>query len=110
MAEEKILKDEILKDEQLDQVAGGTEQQIEDDIKAFKNMQIIPASANEHDTGLLERAFALFGITVKTHGGNWGKKNEYYAAGFDGNIGQEGAWKIVNKIYYTDGQRDKFTT
>ena len=59
MAEEKILKDEILKDEQLDQVAGGTEQQIEDDINAFKNMNIIPASANDHDTaGLRERAFA----------------------------------------------------
>ena len=111
MAEEKIIKDEILKDEQLEQVAGGSEKQIEDDLSTFKRMGVIPASANLHDTGLLERAFSLYGITVKTHGGHWGKSNEYIVnsgqfAGQD--VGQDGAWKIVNKVFYNYGDK-KFT-
>ena len=110
MAEEKIREDEMLEGEQLEKVAGGTTYQIEDDIKTLKYMGIVPASSNLHDTGLLERAFSLYGIDVETHGG--GKDNKYIVregqfAGQD--VGQDGAWKIVNELYYRRGQH-KFTT
>ncbi len=114
MAEEKITNtDEILSEEQLADVAGGSQEQIEHDLDAFIKMGVVPASSNNHDTGLLERAFKLYGITVTTHGGTskWAKGNRYVvdAGKFAGkDVGQEGAWKIVNELYYNRGQH-KFT-
>ncbi len=111
MTDEKITNDEVLEDEQLEKVAGGTTAQIEHDLDTLKNMGIIPASANHHDTGLLARAFNLYGITVTSHGG-LKEGNKYVVqhgefAGID--VGQEGAWKIINELYYRRGQH-KFTT
>lgn len=111
MAEE-IKKDEILSEEQLEQVAGGSQAQIEEDIRRFKNLGAIPGNANSHDTGLLKRAFALYGIDVETHGGHWGKSNKYIvrAGEFAGkDVGQDGAWKIIVAVTYPSGER-KFTT
>ena len=42
MAEEKILKDEVLKDEQLEQVAGGYGIETENDIDRLKILGVLP--------------------------------------------------------------------
>ena len=50
MAEEKILKDEILSDEQLDQVAGGSDWEIHDDANRLRGLHRLgygPVSSDE---------------------------------------------------------------
>ena len=110
MAEE-IKKDEILSEDQLEEVAGGTAAQTAQALQNFKDMQVIPASSSLSDADLLGRAFKLYGITVKTHN-DPRHNNEYIvdSGEFAGiNVGEAGAWKIVNKLYYEMGQH-KFTT
>ncbi|MBO4401789.1 MAG: hypothetical protein J5809_08085 [Selenomonadaceae bacterium] len=109
MAEE-IKKDEILEDEQLEQVAGGTAAEIASDIATLKDMGIIPASAKSDDADLLKRAFALYGIDVETD--KW-HHNRYVLqdkhADIDPNVGHDGAWAVINELYYNRKQQ-KFTT
>lgn len=77
MAKE-ILKDEVLKDEQLDAVAGGTSREIKKDTDFMKAIGLL--RQNEDDKDALRRAWAQEGITVIMHGGN-NLSNEYYRGG-----------------------------
>ena len=71
----EILKDEVLKDEQLDAVAGGTSREIQKDADFMQAIGLL--RQNETDKDALRRAWAQEGITVVMHGGN-NLANEYY--------------------------------
>ena len=93
MAEEKILKDEILKDEELEQVAGGTYRDSSLDL-AF--MQAIGDLKKEDTAGLatMTRAWAKEGISVVMHDDDK-YSNEYYKDGKQ--ISREAAMRTVLK-------------
>ena len=74
MAKE-ILKDEVLKDEQLEGVAGGTDREIGKDVDFMKAVGLM--RPGENDTVTLERVFAQKGITVVFNEGK-DLANEYY--------------------------------
>ncbi|MBR3746304.1 MAG: hypothetical protein IKP64_13010 [Selenomonadaceae bacterium] len=76
---DEIFKDELLTDEQLDNVAGGTGEEMEADY--FFMHQLSQQGALKFDTGEnpvkeVERSWAKFGISVIVHEN--GAKNEYY--------------------------------
>ncbi len=57
MAEEKILEEEILDDEQLDKVAGGTAKQSEDAIKAFRRMSVTDGNGGANVAKIVEEIY-----------------------------------------------------
>ena len=73
----EILKDEILKDEQLDNVAGGSYTQTFDDMARFTNetgFQFHGTDSQKREQ--LRDILFRCGIKIKDHGG--GNPNEYY--------------------------------
>ncbi len=93
MAEEKILDSEKLEDEQLEQVAGGNQWQMEDDIKSFKSLGVLSDGVDKHDKDAIKKAFAAYGIEAEPHGGWLGADNEYFLGGRK--ISREEAWAEV---------------
>ena len=107
MAKE-ILKDEILKDEELDQVAGGTfaesysdAQQFEKlGVKIFKNDLVGVPLLDPEGFVNLRAAFEKYGVTIKDDGSIWGdltgksKANQYFIG--DKEVSREDAWKHIN--------------
>ena len=107
MAKE-ILKDEILSDEQLDNVAGGTfaesysdAQQFEKlGVKIFKNDLVGVPLLDPEGFANLRSAFSKYGVTIKDDGNIWSdltgksKANEYYINGKE--VSREDAWKHIN--------------
>jgi len=91
MAKE-ILKDEVLKDEQLEGIAGGTSREIQKDTDFLQAIGLL--RQNETDKDDLRRAWAQEGITVIMHGGN-NLSNEYYRGGEQ--ITRDKAMKIAMK-------------
>ena len=77
MAKE-ILKDEVLKDEQLEGVAGGTDREIGKDADFLKAIGLMRPEQNDQAT--IKRAFAKSGISVIFHDGD-DLANEYYLNG-----------------------------
>ena len=107
MAKE-ILKDEILNDEELDQVAGGTFAESYSDaqefeklgVKIFKN-DIVGVPLLDHEGfANLRTAFEKYGVKIKDDGSIFGdltgksKANEYYIGG--NKVSREEAWKHIN--------------
>ena len=107
MAKE-ILKDEILKDEELDQVAGGTfaesysdAQQFEKlGVKIFKNDLVGVPLLDPEGFVNLRAAFDKYGVTIKDDGSIWGdltgksKANQYFIG--DKEVSREDARKHIN--------------
>ena len=107
MAKE-ILKDEILSDEQLDNVAGGTfaesysdAQQFEKlGVKIFKNDLVGVPLLDPEGFVNLRAAFEKYGVTIKDDGSIWGdltgksKANQYFIG--DKEVSREDAWKHIN--------------
>ena len=107
MAKE-ILKDEILKDEELEQVAGGPfaesysdAQQFEKlGVKIFKNDLVGVPLLDPEGFVNLRAAFEKYGVTIKDDGSIWGdltgksKANQYYIDGKE--VSREDAWKHIN--------------
>ena len=103
MAEEKILKDEILKDEQLEQVAGGSTKELTELYKAACNSPgfIKATNLNTNLTDIydieteMQTALDNIGIFAETSPGKdvFGYKNAYY---------QGGAEDFANKISHAD--------
>ena len=107
MAKE-ILKDEILKDSELDQVAGGTfaesygdAQQFEKlGVKIFKNDLVGVPLLDPEGFANLRNAFEKYGVTIKDDGSIFGdlvgtsKANQYYLNGKE--ISRDEAWKHIN--------------
>ena len=108
MADEKILKDEILKDEELDRVAGGTFAESYSDAQAFEKLGVkifendlagVPLLDHEGFVNL-RNAFEKYGVTLKDDGSIWGdltgssKANQYFINGKK--VTQDEAWKHIN--------------
>lgn len=77
MADEKILDNEILNDEQLDNVAGGTLGQTENDMNtftAFTGVQFYGDDSQRRDQ--FRTLLFSCGVKIKDHGGS--DANEYY--------------------------------
>ena len=103
----EILKDEVLNEEQLDQVAGGTFAESYSDaqsfeklgVKIFKNDIGVPLLDPEGFVNL-RAAFEKYGVTIKDDGSIWGdltgksKANEYFINGKK--VSREEAWKHIN--------------
>lgn len=67
MADEKILENEKLDDEQLDEVAGGYGKEIKEDKQFLYNLGILRSpDASDQE---LKNAFALYGIEANIHHG-----------------------------------------
>ena len=103
MAEEKILKDELLSDEQLENVAGGTLDETAADTRVLKKLglridgrsaeDLIEFSKFSEAAIEVSQIFKRFGIRVDQY---WGPKtNKYYRDGQE--ISRELAFKIVSK-------------
>ena len=107
MAKE-ILKDEILSDEELDGVAGGTFAESYNDAQSFEKLGVkifenklagIPLLDHEGFVNL-RAAFDKYGVTIKDDGSIWGdltgksKANQYFIGGNE--VSREDAWKHIN--------------
>ena len=104
----EILKDEILSDDELDNVAGGTfaesysdAQQFEKlGVKIFKNDLVGVPLLDPEGFVNLRAAFDKYGVTIKDDGSIWGdltgksKANQYYIDGKE--VSREDAWKHIN--------------
>ena len=86
----EILKDEILKEEQLDGVAGGITHEIKRDAEFMKAVGLL--RQDEGTNNDLRKVWAQEGITVVLHGGKE-FANEYYKGGRQ--ITREQAMKVV---------------
>ena len=107
MAKE-ILKDEILSEEELDNVAGGTFAESYNDAKAFEELgvkifksDLVGIPLLDHDGFVnLRNAFEKYGVTIKDDGSVFGdivgtsKANEYFIG--DKQVSREDAWKHIN--------------
>ena len=107
MAKE-ILKDEILSDEELDNVAGGTFAESYGDaqnfeklgVKIFKNELAGVPLLDHEGFANLRSAFDKYGVTIKDDGSIWGdltgksKANQYFING--NKVSREDAWKYIN--------------
>ena len=93
MAEEKILDSEKLDEEQLENVAGGTQWQMEKDIQEFKDLGVLSPGVDKHDKDAIRKAFEAYGIRAEPHGSWFGADNEYFLGGRK--ISREEAWAEV---------------
>ena len=93
MAEEKILKDEVLSDSELEEVAGGYGKEIRDDKKRFARLGI-EITSDAHDEAQLKGVFDRFGIKVETYHSDF-RKNEYYDKLNKRTIDRDEAWALV---------------
>lgn len=98
MAKE-ILKDEILNDEELDKVAGGTYIESASDALRFKKLgiEIAPEIAGvpvltHNEFVKLRETFNQYGVTIKDHGGLV-NENEYFIGGKK--VSRDEAWKHI---------------
>ena len=100
MAEDKILKDEILNDEQLDEVAGGTYIESADDAQKFNKLgikitdnEILGVPVLFHDEFVkLRETFNKFGVTIKDNGGLI-NQNQYFINGKE--VSRDAAWNHI---------------
>ena len=101
MAKEDKFADEMLSDDELDNVTGGTYLESADDAKRFKangvdiyDTEVLGVPVITHDEFVkLRDAFQQYGVTVKDNGGIK-NGNEYF---IDGKlVTREDAWKHIN--------------
>jgi len=92
MTDEKILKDEILKEEQLDNVAGGSNFETDNDIKRFQKLGFISKNTTTPLQDLYD-AFQRFGIVANK---NDIRANEYFNINNDRKFKtREDAWDYI---------------
>ena len=101
MTDEKILKDEILKDEQLDNVAGGSAWETDNDLQRFQKLGVISYNTKTPAQDLYE-AFKSLGMGVNK---NDVRNNEYFNLNIDKKFRtREDAWDYIcerlNKPYF----------
>ena len=103
MADEKILENEKLDDEQLEQVAGGSITEMEGDSQNFKRLNVFSGNVNDRDKQALRTAFAAYGISVELHGGHAkSNRNKYFLNGQE--IPRDVAWFHV-QTQWNQGNR-----
>ena len=91
----EILKDEIMSEEQLDGVAGGTIAENKKDMQFLRDLGLVPQGASYMESDTLTRAFAKKGINMTAHY-NDTNNNEYFNASGK-QITREAALKQVFK-------------
>jgi len=97
MSDEKITNEEVLNDEELNEVAGGTGDEIRDDKQRFKRLGI-RITSGAHDEAQLKDAFARFGVQVETYHGYF-RDNDYKINGRS--VSRDKAWNyIYNQVRY----------
>jgi len=108
------MSDEILKEEELEKVVGGTYEELKQDADTFLRRYGISCEVEmSHygiflpDAGAVTRAFAKFGVTCKVHTTDFGGNipNEYFLNGEA--ITREAAWKHVDEMYRKNNNRRK---
>lgn len=103
MADNKILENEKLDDEQLEQVAGGSITEMEGDSQNFKKLNVLSGNVNDRDKQALRTAFAAYGIFVEIHGGHSeSNHNKYFLNGQE--ISRDVAWFHV-QTQWNQGKR-----
>ena len=99
MTEEKILKEENLSEDELAKVAGGNWNEINEDAKRFKELNVPiygadgeggPMVAPDLLTGSLTKAFEKHGVTYVR---SFADENQYYINGKK--VSQAEAWKYI---------------
>lgn len=104
----EILKDEILTEKELDNVAGGTFAESYSDAKEFEKLgvkifknDLVGVPLLDHEGFVnLRNAFDKYGVTIKDDGSIFGdivgtsKANEYYINGKK--VSRDDAWKHIN--------------
>lgn len=95
MKDEKILKEEIISEEQLEEVAGGYGQEIKDDKLRFAKLRYL-RDENASD-GELINVFNQFGYNVEIHHGYF-TENKYWLNGRQMNRNE-----VWNEIYHRLG-------
>ena len=93
MADEKIINEEVLSEDELDEVAGGYGKEIKDDKKRFEKLGI-KITSDAHDEAQLKGVFDRFGIKVETYHGSL-TPNSYYDKLNDKTVNRDEAWKLV---------------
>lgn len=97
----EILKDEILKDEQLNQVAGGTVEESYQDADHFEALGIhvycndpgVPLNDLYTETMInLQDAYKRFGVNAMTYGDDH-RHNRYFVDGKE--VSRDDAWKYI---------------
>ena len=111
MKDDKILKDEILKDAELEKVAGGTFSESYNDavefeklgVKIFEN-KLSGVELLDHEGFVnLRNAFDKYGVTIKDDGSIFGdiigksKANKYFIGGKE--VTQAEAWKHIKSQF-----------
>ena len=108
MADEKILKDEIMNDVELDNVAGGTFAESYSDANKFEKLGVKIFENEILGVGLLDpagfknlrAAFNKYGVTLQDDGSigtdlmGTSKANRYFIGGKE--VTQDEAWKHIN--------------
>lgn len=79
MAEEKKIASEVMSDEELDHVAGGTLDQCYKDMRLMHDIGLVPQYVDHMQSDALTRAFAKAGINMVTHYDD-ACDNEYFNA------------------------------
>ena len=97
----EILKEELLSEDQLEDVAGGTSREIQKDADFMQAVGVLRQGESGNDA--LQRAFASQGISVIFHGDD-NLANEYYKGGKQ--ITREQALNTVMK-YRQPGQHQQ---
>ena len=101
MADEKILKDEIIEDAELDGVAGGTVNEVLDDREMLKKIGVYDFNSKDGFTKSVQNAFAKFGndygmkISVDV-GLNAETANKYSVNGKA--ISRNEFWSLIDEI------------
>jgi len=88
----EILKEELLSEDQLEGVAGGTSREIQKDTDFMQAIGLLRQDETDKDD--LRKAWAQGGVTLVLHGGKE-SPNEYYKNGKQ--ISREAALKSVMK-------------
>ena len=87
------MENEILDDEQLEGVAGGTNSEINSDFEKLAKFGFITKKqAEDHDYGAMNSALKNIGISIETHGGIF-KSNKYRLNGEK--IDRDDAWSYI---------------
>ncbi|MBR6014414.1 MAG: hypothetical protein IK062_11660 [Selenomonadaceae bacterium] len=92
MTNEKILKEEILSEEELENVAGGYGNEIKEDKRFFAERGYLRSADVSDDE--LKNVFSQFGIGVELHHG-YMTANKYYIQG--GTYNHNQVWEYIDR-------------
>ena len=93
MSEEKIISEEVLSEDELNEVAGGYGKEIQNDKERFEKLGI-RITSDAHDEAQLKGVFDRFGIKVETYHGGL-TPNYYYDKLNHKTVKREEAWDLV---------------